>query len=98
MSSNTEKVELQHLSNLVDLRTISMMSQTPEGPRRVYARMSREVSSSVAITSKVRSVSDFLEEKVRAHQCELDYLQSVHEGIHRSHDSHLLSPEEPGTL
>lgn len=99
---------LQHLSKLVDLRTISMMSQIPEVPRRVYARMpkkwqdavdekraeSRRVSSSVATTSKVRSVSDFLEEKVRVHQCELDYLQSVHEGIHRAYDSHLLSPEE----
>jgi glycyl-tRNA synthetase beta subunit len=55
---------------------------------------SRKVSSSIATTSKVRSVSDFLEEKVRAHYCELDYLQSVHEGIHRAYDSHLLSPEE----
>ncbi|CEJ59617.1 hypothetical protein PMG11_08234 [Penicillium brasilianum] len=84
------------------------MSQIPEVPRRVYARMpqkwqdaidekraeSRRVSSSIATNSKVRSVSDFLEEKVRAHQCELAFFQSVHEGIHRAYDSHLLSPEE----
>ncbi|KAJ5364218.1 uncharacterized protein N7496_009931 [Penicillium cataractarum] len=82
------------------------MSQIPEIPPRVYARMpkrwqeavdeKREKSRSVSsgATPNYRSVSDFLEAKVQAHGCELDYIETAYQGLQHTFDSEQLSPEE----
>jgi hypothetical protein len=53
---------------------------------------SREASLSAA--PSVRTVSDFLESKVQAYNCELDYLEAAHQGLHCAYDEHQISPEE----
>ncbi|KAJ5905247.1 uncharacterized protein N7473_002163 [Penicillium subrubescens] len=82
------------------------MPQLPDIPRRSYARMpeqwqdtvdqkrakSREASLSTTLSA--RSVSDFLEAKVQAYNCELEYFEAAHQGLHHAYNEHVISPEE----
>ncbi|KAJ5951595.1 uncharacterized protein N7479_010008 [Penicillium vulpinum] len=75
------------------------MSNPPQVPRRAFAVMPKDRQQALLNKQKKevptsRSVSDFLESKIKEYRCDLDYIQCAHEGLVEALDTNLISATE----